>query len=78
MHVQKLWRHSMLLVEGWQDLHEHEQQEIKSMTLDYIHLQQEHRVSATMPCLQDSLHSGTRMLPTHLLIASMHAPACNM
>ncbi|KAF6259431.1 hypothetical protein COO60DRAFT_1009596 [Scenedesmus sp. NREL 46B-D3] len=42
--LQKLWRHAMLLVEGWQELHEHEQQDSKSMTLDYIHLQQEHRV----------------------------------
>ncbi|WIA10611.1 hypothetical protein OEZ85_010793 [Tetradesmus obliquus] len=41
--LQKLWRHAMLLVEGWQDLHQQEQQEIKSLTLDYIHLQQEHR-----------------------------------
>jgi hypothetical protein len=71
----------MLLVEGWQDLHEQEQQEIKSLTLDYIHLQQEHRVSAaSMPCLQDSLLSGrhasrgSRHIASTSLVTSVAAP----
>jgi hypothetical protein len=63
----------MLLVEGWQDLHEHEQQEIKSMKLDYIHLQQEHRVStSSVPCLQDSLLPGNAHA-SHKQGSSQHA-----
>jgi hypothetical protein len=46
----------MLLVEGWQDLHGQEQQEIESLAQDYIKLQREHRVRASsVPSLQDSL-----------------------
>lgn len=68
----------MLLVEGWQELHEHEQQDSKSMTLDYIHLQQEHRVSASsMPCLQDSMRHAVHTLTSSSEVAAMHVCLCN-